>query len=36
MFAQRHAIDLRAGTLIGASTTDGNMARALGMSFQNA
>lgn len=33
-FAHRHAIDFRASTLIGASTTDGNMARALGMSFR--
>jgi aryl-alcohol dehydrogenase-like predicted oxidoreductase len=32
-FAHRHQIDLRTSTLIGASTTDAAMARALGMSF---
>jgi hypothetical protein len=30
-FAQRHRLDLRISTLVGASTTDGAMARALGM-----
>ena len=33
-FAQRHAIDLRVSTSIGTSPTDGNMARALGMTFR--
>jgi hypothetical protein len=36
MFAHCHVIDLRASTLIGASTSDANMARALGMRFRNA
>lgn len=34
-FAHRHRIDLTTSTLIGASATDGNMARALGMSFRD-
>jgi hypothetical protein len=33
-FAHRHRIDLRVSTLVGASTTDAAMARALGMSFR--
>jgi predicted kinase len=33
-FGHRHRIDLRISTLIGASTTDAAMARALGMSFR--
>jgi aryl-alcohol dehydrogenase-like predicted oxidoreductase len=33
-FAHRHRIDRRSSTLIGASTTDAAMARALGMSFR--
>ncbi|HKU42834.1 MAG TPA: hypothetical protein VJR89_31965, partial [Polyangiales bacterium] len=33
-FAGRQRIDLRQSTLVGASTTDAAMARALGMSFQ--
>ena len=35
-FARRHGIDLRIGTLVGTSTTDATMARALGMSFRRA
>ena len=35
-FAHRHRIDLRISTLVGASKTDGAMARALGMSFRYA
>ena len=34
-FAHRHRIDLRASVLIGASTTDSNMARVLGMRYQS-
>lgn len=34
-FAHRHRIDLRISMLIGASTTDAAMARALGMSFRS-
>lgn len=34
-FAHRHRIDLRVSTLVGASTTDGAMARALDMSFRS-
>jgi len=33
-FAQRHGVDLRSSTLIGVSTADAAMARALGMSFR--
>jgi histidinol phosphatase-like enzyme len=33
-FAHRHQIDLRTSLLIGASTTDAAMARALGISFR--
>jgi aryl-alcohol dehydrogenase-like predicted oxidoreductase len=34
-FAHRHRIDLRISTLVGASTTDGAMARALGMTLRS-